>query len=52
MKNLIIIGIGVIVYAAFSLIATPFLSFNFGAKPNLLEKILGFFIKHPFGYFL
>lgn len=51
MKNLFGIIIGVIIYVVFSLIATPFLSFNFGAKPNLLEKILGFFIKHPFGYF-
>lgn len=51
MKSLFAIIIGVVIYVVFSLIATPFLSFNFGAKPNLLEKIVGFFIKHPFGYF-
>lgn len=51
MKSLFAIIIGVVIYVVFCLIATPFLSFNFGAKPNLLEKILDFFIKHPFGYF-
>jgi hypothetical protein len=57
MKSLFTIIIGVVIYVVFSLIATPFLSFNFGAKPNLLEKIVGFllntlldiFYKYVFG---
>jgi len=39
----------VLIYTIVSLIITPFLGFNFGANPSLIEKIFGFFIEHPFG---
>ena len=51
MRSLLLIILGVVVYILFSIIVTPFLGYNFGANPTILEKTLGFFIKHPFGYF-
>lgn len=49
MKNLIVIAIGVIVYVVLSIIITPFLGYNFGAKPTIIERVVKFFIEYPFG---
>lgn len=49
MKNLIVIAIGVIVYVVLSIIITPFLGYNFGAKPSIIERVVKFFIEYPFG---
>ncbi|PWJ59911.1 hypothetical protein CLV98_10185 [Dyadobacter jejuensis] len=51
MKSFLNIVLGVVIYVVLSIIASPFLSFNFGAKPNRFEEVIGFFIKHPFGFF-
>jgi hypothetical protein len=49
MRSLFVIIIGVIVYVVFSIIATPFLGYNFGAKPTFFERFVKFFIEYPFG---
>ncbi len=49
MRSLFVITIGVIVYVVFSIIVSPFLGYNFGAKPTLIERIVKFFIEYPFG---
>lgn len=49
MKNLIVIIVGTVVYVILSIIATPFLGYNFGAKPTIIERVIKFFIKYPFG---
>ncbi len=51
MKNLYLILLGVLIYVITSLIITPFLSFSFGAKPPLYERLLKLFIEYPFGLF-
>lgn len=49
MKNLIFIAIGVFVYVVLGIIITPFLGYNFGAKPTIIEGVVEFFIEYPFG---
>lgn len=49
MKSIFAIPIGAVVYVVISIIATPFLGYNFGAKPTFFERILMFFIEYPFG---
>lgn len=49
MRNLVIIIVGTVVYVVLSIIATPFLGYNFGAKPTIIERVIKFFIEYPFG---
>ncbi len=49
MKSILAISIGAVIYVVLSLIATPFLGYNFGAKPTFIERVLKFFIEYPFG---
>ena len=49
-KSFIVLVIFVLIYIVIGLIVIPFLGFNFGAKPSLFEKVIGFFVDFPFGY--
>ncbi len=39
-----------LVYTILTIIIAPFIGFNFGAESTMLEKVVGFFLKFPFGY--
>jgi hypothetical protein len=49
MKSLFVVFIGAIIYIIGSMIITPFLGYNFGAKPSFFERVVKFFIEYPFG---
>ena len=44
--------VGVIVYVICSILVIPFLSFSFGARPTVIEEVVGFIIKFPIGFLI